>query len=111
MLPAALWLRAIALLISIGTLVLWLDATYLGLCAAFLTTGSFALQVLQILKTKETKAISNSMYLAFSSGVLCWLVYGLQIGDIPLIIANAITLTLACTVLLLKLKNEYQTSH
>ena len=97
MLPAALWPRAIAISVVLCVSVLWLDADYLGLCAAFLTTGSFALQVLQILKTRETKAISNSMYLAFSCGVLCWLVYGLQIGDIPLIIANAITLALACT--------------
>ena len=111
MLPAALWPRAIAISVVLCVSVLWLDADYLGLCAAFLTTGPFALQVLQILKTRETKAISNSMYLAFSCGVLCWLVYGLQIGDIPLIIANAITLALACTVLLLKLKNEYLTIH
>lgn len=105
--PPLFWPAAIALSLSLGSLVCWLDSAYIGLCAAFLTTGSFALQVVHILKTRETKAISLSMYLAFSSGVLMWLAYGLEIGDTPVIIANGITLALACTVLLLKLRNEH----
>ncbi|MNS06433.1 SemiSWEET family sugar transporter [Aeromonas sp. OTU364] len=104
--PPLFWPGAIALSLSLGALVLWLDDAYLGLCAAFLTTGSFALQVAHILKTRETKAISLGMYLAFSCGVLLWLVYGLKIDDRPVTIANSITLALASTVLLLKLRNE-----
>lgn len=107
--PSLFWPGAIALSLSLGGLVLWLDDAYLGLCAAFLTTGSFALQVVHILKTRETKAISLSMYLAFSCGVLMWLVYGLKIDDMPVTIANSITLALASTVLLLKLRNERRT--
>jgi MtN3 and saliva related transmembrane protein len=107
--PPLYWLAAIALPLLLGSLVFWLDSAYLGLCAAFLTTGSFALQVIHILKTRETRAISLGMYLAFSSGVLMWLAYGLKIGDTPVTIANSITLALACTVLLLKLRNEPRT--
>ena len=107
--PPLFWPGAIALSLSLGGLVLWLDEAYLGLCAAFLTTGSFALQVVHILKTRETKAISLGMYLAFGCGVLLWLVYGLKIGDRPVTIANSITLALASTVLLLKLRNESRT--
>ncbi|MDU1144680.1 SemiSWEET transporter [Aeromonas rivipollensis] len=107
--PPLFWPGAIALSLSLGGLVLWLDDAYLGLCAAFLTTGSFALQVVHILKTRETKAISLGMYLAFGCGVLLWLVYGLKIDDMPVTIANSITLALASTVLLLKLRNERRT--
>ena len=82
------------------------DAASIGLCAAFLTTGSFSLQVFDILKTRETKAISTKMYLVFISGLLLWLTYGLKSGDIPLIAANGITLLLASSVMVLKWNNE-----
>jgi MtN3 and saliva related transmembrane protein len=37
-------------------------------------------------------------------GVSCWLVYGLLLGAWPIIIANAITLTLAISILVMKLR-------
>lgn len=46
------------------------------------------------------------MYLVFSCGVLLWLIYGLRTNDMPITIANSITLALACAVLMLKLRNE-----
>ena len=83
-----------------------IDLAWLGPVAACCTTGSFALQVLHILKNRDTKAISLSMYLVFVFGVLCWLLYGMSNGDVPLMIANGITLVLAATVLLMKVVNE-----
>ena len=100
------WLRIMTLSLVLGSLVIWFDTANLGLCAAFLTTGSFALQVIHIIKTQETRAISTNMYLAFSCGVLLWLIYGLRTNDMPITIANSITLALACAVLMLKLRNE-----
>ncbi|OAT22983.1 SemiSWEET family sugar transporter [Buttiauxella gaviniae] len=82
------------------------DFAWLGSVAACCTTGSFALQVLHILKNRDTKAISLSMYLVFVFGVLCWLLYGLSNNDMPLMIANGITLVLAATVLVMKVMNE-----
>jgi MtN3 and saliva related transmembrane protein len=82
------------------------DFAWLGGVAACCTTGSFALQVIHILKNRDTKAISLSMYLVFVFGVLCWLLYGLTSGDMPLMIANGITLLLAATVLTMKVMNE-----
>jgi len=46
------------------------------------------------------------MYSLFSLGVLGWLVYGLLIDSWPIIIANCITLILACIVLYLKIKHR-----
>jgi MtN3 and saliva related transmembrane protein len=37
----------------------------------------------------------------FCAGVVCWLIYGLLVEDIPVIVANAVTLVLAGTVLVL----------
>lgn len=44
------------------------------------------------------------MYLAFCSGILLWLIYGLMIGSLPVILANAVTLVFTIMILILKLK-------
>jgi MtN3 and saliva related transmembrane protein len=43
------------------------------------------------------------MYSAFTLGVALWLVYGLAIGSWPVSIANMVTLTLAVSILTMKL--------
>ncbi|MBD3318633.1 hypothetical protein GF342_01860 [Candidatus Woesearchaeota archaeon] len=73
--------------------------TIIGLVAATLTTISFLPQVIKTWKEKSAKGISQFMYILFCSGVLLWLVYGLVIFDLPVIVANAVTLILASTVL------------
>ncbi|MDD4910961.1 MAG: SemiSWEET transporter [Sideroxydans sp.] len=76
----------------------------IGSLAAVLTTTAFIPQVWQVWKTKHTKDISLAMYSLFTGGVAMWLVYGLLLNAWPIIIANAVTLLLAGSVLLLKLK-------
>jgi MtN3 and saliva related transmembrane protein len=45
------------------------------------------------------------MFVLMVAGVALWLVYGLLIGDLPLILANLITLSLSGTILVLKLRH------
>ena len=78
--------------------------TFLGYVAAVLTTISFVPQALLIIKTKDTKGISLPMYILFTIGVACWLLYGIYFGMIPVIIANFITLALAIVFLTFKIK-------
>jgi len=78
--------------------------TVLGLLAATGTTVSFIPQAIKILKTRDTKSISLSMYILFVTGVLLWLVYGIVKQDIPMIIANSITIVFAGIILYFKLK-------
>jgi MtN3 and saliva related transmembrane protein len=78
--------------------------TLIGLIAATGTTASFIPQALKIIRTKDTKSISLSMYIMFISGVLLWLVYGIIKQDIPMIIANGITAVFAGIILFFKLK-------
>ncbi len=78
---------------------------WIGYLAASLTTLSFVPQVWRTWKTRHTKDISLRMYLLLTSGIALWLVYGLRIGAWPIILANAITLLLAGTVLALKLRH------
>jgi MtN3 and saliva related transmembrane protein len=75
-----------------------------GLGAATLTTVAFVPQVWRSLKTHDTRGISLSMYAVFTSGVALWLAYGLLLGDLPIILANIVTLALALAVLVLKIR-------
>jgi MtN3 and saliva related transmembrane protein len=76
-----------------------------GFLAAVCTTVSFIPQVVKTVKTGQTKDISLSMYLIFSTGILLWLIYGVLIVDYPIIAANTVTLVLTTIVLLCKIKN------
>ena len=75
-----------------------------GYLAAILTTLSFLPQAIKTIREKNTEGISFIMYSMFTAGVLLWLIYGLFIKDIPIIVANFITLILALTILVLKVK-------
>jgi len=77
---------------------------WIGGIAAMLTTCSFIPQVWRVWQTRHTKDISLVMYALFSCGVALWLVYGILLFSWPIIIANSITLVLAGTVLVLKLR-------
>ena len=72
--------------------------------AATLTTAAFVPQALHILRHKETRGISLFMYVSFAVGVALWLLFGVIIGNWPIIISNAITLVLALGIVAMKLK-------
>jgi len=78
-------------------------ANLLGYVAGILTTLAFLPQALKAFRTKSTKDMSLTMWLLLCTGVSCWLIYGILLGAGPIIVANAVTLILAGTVLLLKL--------
>ena len=78
----------------------------IGTLAAILTTAAFVPQVVRVIRTRDTHAISLFMYLLFSLGVALWCVYGLLLGLWPVVVANVITLALALVVLVLKLRGN-----
>jgi MtN3 and saliva related transmembrane protein len=82
----------------------WIN--WLGYAAAVLTTGSFVPQAWHTLRTRDVSGISSAMYIAFTAGVALWLAYGVVLGQWPIIIANAITLALAVTILITKWRIE-----
>jgi MtN3 and saliva related transmembrane protein len=80
----------------------------LGYCAAALTTLSFLPQALLTLRTRDVAGISLGMYSAFTLGVALWLAYGWVLGEWPIVVANALTLALSSTILVLKLRVDRQ---
>jgi len=81
-----------------------MNLEWFGYAAAALTSGSFIPQAMMTIRTRDTRGISRGMYAMFTTGVALWLAYGVAIGSWPMIIANTVTLLLAATVLVLKLR-------
>ena len=81
---------------------------WIGYAAAMLTTCSFVPQVVLTLRTRDVSGISTGMYTSFTLGVALWFVYGLSMEAWPIILANAVTLVLATTILGTKLVIERQ---
>jgi len=79
--------------------------TILGLLAATLTTIAFVPQVVKTWRTRSTHDISLGMFSLLAAGVFAWLLYGLLIGDLPLVLANGVTFVLASTILYFKIRN------
>ena len=78
----------------------------LGYCAAALTTGSFVPQAMLTLRTRNVSGISVGMYSAFTVGVALWLAYGVVLREWPIVVANAVTLLLAATILRVKIVED-----
>ena len=71
----------------------------IGLVAAVFTTSSFFPQVVKIWKTKQTKDISKTMYIAMMIGTCFWLAYGILISSFAIIVANIVSGLLVLFVL------------
>lgn len=78
--------------------------TLLGMVAGAMTTIAFLPQLFKVWRSKSAKDISMSWLVIFSSGVFLWLIYGLLLGQLPIVLANAVTLSLTGVILGFKLK-------
>ena len=79
--------------------------TVLGFIAAACTTIAFLPQMIKTLKSRQTRDISLWMYIILTLGLLLWLIYGIMLEELPIILANAVTLVLTVSVLILKIKH------
>lgn len=81
---------------------------WLGYAAAILTSLSFLPQALLVIRTRQTSGISLAMYSIFTLGVAFWLVYGIASKAMPIILANAVTLALAATILGIAVRERFR---
>ena len=75
-----------------------------GTAAAILTTLCWLPQALKVIRDKETRALSLPATLIFTFGIALWLIYGIGIGDWPVIGSNASSLVLMSVILGMKLR-------
>lgn len=76
---------------------------WIGFIAAACTTAAFVPQVLLTWRTRDVRGVSLGMYGVFTCGIALWLAYGLMLGSWPITLANAVTLTLSCSILAMRL--------
>jgi MtN3 and saliva related transmembrane protein len=81
----------------------WIELV--GFAAATLTTVAFVPQAWKIWKTRSADGVSLRMYLIFTLGVVLWLVYGVELGSRPMIVANIVTLALAIFILYMRIRH------
>jgi MtN3 and saliva related transmembrane protein len=78
--------------------------TAIGILAGLLTTGCWLPQVVHTWTHGRSDQLSALYLVSFASGVSCWLAYGLSTGDLPLVLANAVSLVLVMSLVLLKVR-------
>lgn len=78
--------------------------TITGSVAASLTVIAFLPQLLKVAKTRSTRDISLGMFSIFCAGVFLWFAYGIFKNDLPVAIANLLTLVQAVIILAFKVK-------
>jgi MtN3 and saliva related transmembrane protein len=77
----------------------------LGYLAGILTTLAYLPQVIKSIRHKSMKDISLGMYILLCSGIACWMLYGVGLSSWPVILANGVTLVLAGTILICKIRH------
>ncbi|MCM2359791.1 MAG: SemiSWEET transporter [Geobacteraceae bacterium] len=81
-----------------------MNITHLGLVAGAITTASGIPQVVRAYPTKHTRDISIWQPVLLNIGMILWLIYGIALGDIPLIFANAISLLCYSALIVMKFR-------
>ena len=82
-----------------------MKATWLGLAAGFLTSSAVIPQLVRTWRIKHARDISIWQPLILIVGMFLWLLYGLLLGDTPLMAANSFSI--ACYLLLIGMKIFY----
>lgn len=77
----------------------------LGFLAGALTTVSFLPQVVKSLRTRHMGDFNLLFIVLMLLGLVLWTVYGFLLGQLPLIVANGMTIALNLVLLWLKLED------
>jgi MtN3 and saliva related transmembrane protein len=65
---------------------------------AVLTTLCWLPQVVKVVFGKDTRSISLPTFLVLAAGIVCWIVYGIALDNLPLIGANAVSLAFVLVI-------------
>ncbi len=78
----------------------------LGMAAGSISAITFLPQVINTWKSKSASDISLLTFAFATISVIMWLVYGIILGDVPIIYTNS--LVLICSVIMLCLKYRFR---
>jgi MtN3 and saliva related transmembrane protein len=78
---------------------------WIGACAAALCSLSYIPQVQKAWPRGSTDDLSLTMLVVLTTGLVCWIGYGLLKGDWVIVAANSIGAALSASVLAFKLRD------
>jgi MtN3 and saliva related transmembrane protein len=78
---------------------------WIGGIGAVLTTICWLPQAVQVLRDRDTRAISLTASLSFGIGLVFWLIYGIATTNWPLIGSEIITIMLTAVIVAMKLRH------
>jgi len=81
-----------------------LIANVIGTAAGVCGMIGFTPQIAKIVREKDASSVSLKMYAITTTGFVLWTAYGLLLKSWPVAASNAVMLSLAATILGLKLK-------
>ncbi|MAH04984.1 MAG: SemiSWEET family transporter [Pseudomonadota bacterium] len=87
-----------------------MELEIIAFLASTLGVGGCLPQIIKILKTKETAALSYSKYLMGVLAGMLWVAYGLMAPVYSIVFWNSISTVMAVTVVALKFYNEFGAS-
>jgi MtN3 and saliva related transmembrane protein len=82
-----------------------LNVHWIGAAGAVLTTICWLPQAARVVRTRDTRSISLSTNLLFAIGVLLWLIYGIALGNWPLIVGEAISMMFTLVIITMKVRH------
>lgn len=80
--------------------------TVIGLMAGFITTMGFVPQVIKGYRSGRMDDVSLTMPMVLMLGMGLWLVYGIFLGDLPIILWNGVSIALNAAMVFLKLRSQ-----
>lgn len=78
-------------------------STIVGYTASAFSIGAFVPQVWKVISTRETKSLSTPMWIAEVVTFALWTAYGVMLGQVPIIVTNAVCGVMATFILVMKL--------
>lgn len=79
----------------------------LGFSAGLCTTFGLVPQVIKVLQTGDTQAISLGMYIIFTVGLALWLAFGIMLNNVWIKLWNILSLSFASIILSYKLYDTF----
>lgn len=76
----------------------------IGSAAAAITSLCWVPQMVKMFRERQAAGVSLIANIAFATGIILWLTYGILIGSWPLIGANVVTLFCSLSIIALKLR-------
>jgi MtN3 and saliva related transmembrane protein len=78
-------------------------STIVGYAASAASISAFEPQLYKVITTRDTKSLATPMWIAEVITFALWTTYGVLLGNVPIIVTNAVCGLMAIAILTMKL--------